>query len=375
MSKLKCVIIGPAHPLRGGISATDEALASAMQEKGYETEIVSFTLQYPEFLFPGKSQFTTDPAPKDLSIKPLINSINPISWKKTATHINALAPQLVVVRFWLPFLGPALGSILRMLDDSIIIIGLTDNVIPHEKRPGDRVFTGYFTYACDRFITLSASVKEDLKTFTQKPALYLPHPINDQYGEQLSPQQARKTLGWDEDGKYVLFFGLVRKYKGLDLLLEAFATEHLKNEDIKLVVAGEFYDDPAAYQDIVSEHGLQNRITFINEYIPSADIKLYFSAANLAAQTYRTATQSGITQIAYHFELPMLVTGVGGLPEIVPHDKVGYVTTLDPEDIGKHIALFFNEKKESDFRAAVKEEKKRFAWSTFVERLTSFAKE
>jgi glycosyltransferase involved in cell wall biosynthesis len=374
MSESKCVIIGPAHPLRGGIAATDEALARAMQEAGYTTEIVSFTLQYPEMLFPGKSQYTTDPAPRDLIITPLINSVNPFSWWKTAKYINALSPDLVIVRFWLPFLGPALGSILRLLDNHSIVVGLTDNVIPHEKRPGDRLFTRYFTYACDKFVTLSAAVKEDLKEFTEKATLFLPHPINDQYGELLNKKEARKTLGWEPDGQYVLFFGLVRKYKGLDLLIEAFGSDYLKDKNIKLVVAGEFYDDPAFYEDRVKELGLGDRVTFINEYIPSADIKLYFSAANLAAQTYRTATQSGITQIAYHFELPMLVTHVGGLPEIVPHEKVGYVTSLEPSDIGKHIARFFDEEKEDAFRAAVKEEKKRFAWSTFVENLIAFVK-
>jgi len=370
---MKIVILGPAHPLRGGIAATNESLALALQEAGHEVTVVSFSLQYPGFLFPGKSQFTDDPAPEGLHIHPLVNSINPFSWWKAARFINQIQPELLIVRFWLPFMGPSLGTVCRLVKNSVRKIAITDNVIPHEHRPGDRALTRYFLKSCQGFVTLSRSVQEDIRQFTSKPTRFLFHPLNDQYGEPGTKAAARNQLGWDPDQKIVLFFGLVRAYKGLDLLLQAFGDQRMKESDIHLVVAGEFYDDPEKYQVLIEEHNLHNSVTLINAFISNEDVQHYFNAADLLAQTYHTATQSGITQIAYQFNLPMVVTDVGGLAEMVPDTQAGYVVPKDPEAIANAVYTYFDQGESDRMRSFIEGHKNEFAWSTFVERLIAFA--
>ena len=366
---MKILILGPAYPFRGGIADTNESLCRALQNKGHTASIFTFTLQYPEFLFPGKTQYSTDPRPQEITISEQINSINPLNWIITARKINRMNPDLVVIRYWLPFMAPALGSIARMLKSSIRIIGMTDNILPHEKRPGDRPLTRYFTGSCHGFITLSTTVLEELNEFTHKPAEYFPHPINDQLGEIMDKSEAREKLGLEPNGKYVLFFGIIRKYKGLDLLLRAFSHQKIKKHGIKLMVVGEFYDSPKPYQEMIRQYHLEDQVMLVNKFIPGSHIKQYFSAADLVAQTYHTASQSGITQMAYHFERPMLVTNVGGLSEIVPHEQVGYVVEKDPPEIASCIADFFEQDRFESFSLRVKEEKKKYTWEAFVDKL------
>jgi len=366
---MKILILGPAYPFRGGIADTNESLCRALQKKGHSASIFTFTLQYPEFLFPGKTQYSADPRPEDIPITKQINSVNPLNWIITARKINRMNPDLVVIRYWLPFMSPALGSIARLLKKKIRIVGMTDNILPHEKRPGDRPLTRYFMGSCHGFITLSSTVLDELHQFTRKPAEYFPHPINDQLGEIMDKQSAREKLNLDPEGKYVLFFGIVRKYKGLDLLIRAFSHQKIKEQNIKLMVVGEFYDSPKPYQEMIQQYHLENQVMLENKFIPGSHIKQYFSAADLVAQTYHTASQSGITQMAYHFERPMLVTDVGGLSEIVPHEKVGYVVEKDPPQIASAIADFFGQKRFHTFSLQVKEEKKKYTWEAFVDKL------
>jgi len=365
---LKITLIGPAWPLRGGIANFNEALARALQEAGHTVNLVSFKLQYPKILFPGKTQFDTGPKPDDLAIESTINSINPFNWIKVGKAVAKTQPDLVIVRFWLPFMGPSLGKVLRKIKkQGIPIIAITDNVIPHESKPMDKQFTNYFLKPCGGFIAMSGSVLDDLSTFTDNMhKKLLPHPLYAIFGEQVSMAEARAHLNLDADGKYMLFFGLVRKYKGLDLLLEAMANSELKALGVKLLVAGEFYDDPTIYTSIIEKHGLQDQVVLRNEYIPAEEVKHYFCAANIIAQTYRTATQSGVTQIAYNFERPMLVTDVGGLAEIVPHNKAGYVVPTQPDAIATALVDFFANNKEATFTAGVRDEKPRFEWPAFV---------
>jgi glycosyltransferase involved in cell wall biosynthesis len=369
---MKILIVGPAYPFRGGIADTNESLCRAVNRSGHQGELVTFRLQYPAFLFPGKTQYTNDPEPKDLKIHRLVNSINPLNWIIAARKINKMNPDLVVFRYWLPFMGPALGSIARLLKKSIKTIAITDNVIPHEKRPGDTMLSKYFTGSCEGFITLSSSVRDELKTLVKKPITYFPHPINDNLGEKVDKESAREYLSLEKGMKYVLFFGIVRKYKGLDLLLKALAKENLESLNIKLLVVGEFYTDPEPYYEMIRNLNLDDKVVVVNEFVPTKDIKYYFSAADLVAQTYHTASQSGISQIAYNFDSPMLVTNVGALSEMIPHGKVGYVVEKDPEEIAGAIQDFYSNNREDEFIENIKEEKKQYSWDRFVEKMVEF---
>lgn len=367
--KQKAIIVGPAFPLRGGIANFNEALCRAMNAEGIETSIISFSLQYPSFLFPGKTQFDKGKGPQDIRIKTKINSINPFNWLSVAKYIKRQQPDFVVFRFWLPFMGPCLGTIASRIKSgtNIKVIAITDNVIPHEKRVGDRAFTKYFIKRCDGFIAMSQAVLNDLKQFTSTDKKsFLPHPIYDIFGEKLSKKEALAKLNLNENDKHLLFFGFIRKYKGLDLLLEAMADERVKGLNVKLIVAGEYYEDAAPFNEIIRKNGLEKNIILKTEYIPSEDVRYYFCASDMVTQPYRTATQSGVTQIAYHYEKPMLVTNVGGLPEIVPHNKVGYITEISAKSIADSIVDFYTNNREQEFTANTVIEKKRFLWSSFV---------
>jgi D-inositol-3-phosphate glycosyltransferase len=363
------LIIGPAHPLRGGLATFNERLARAFQSEGHHVNIVTFSLQYPDFLFPGKTQYSTEPAPEDLTISVAINAFNPFNWIKIGIRLAREKPDLVICRFWLPIMGPCLGTILRFIkcNNHSKIIGLIDNIIPHEKRMGDRPFAQYFASACAAFVVMSKSVETEMATFTTRPIAYTPHPIYDTYGEKSDRSAALKTLQLDDNQRYILFFGFIRKYKGLDLLLEAMGTEGVKKLGIKLIVAGEFYEDEKFYRDKIKEWGIEKNVILHADFIPTDTVRHYFAAADLVVQPYRTATQSGISQVAYHFEKAMIVTDVGGLAEIVPHGKAGYVVEPTPLSIAAALTDFYNNKSLDAFNEGVVEQKKRFSWAAMTD--------
>lgn len=367
---MRITVIGPAYPLRGGIANFTESLAIALQNKGHQVLVVSFSLQYPNVLFPGKTQFVENTTAPDLLIHNWINSVNPLSWLSAAGKIKKQQPDLVIISYWMPFFAPAFGVITRRLKASLKlpVIALAHNIKPHEKRFGDHALSAYFIKKCDGFVTLAKSVLDDVDEFVYtENKLFVPHPIYDIFGQAVSKKQAREKLGLDTEARYVLFFGLVRKYKGLDLLLEAMNDERLKN--IHLIIAGEFYDNQDDYKELITKLKDENRLILKNEFIPSDEVKFYFSAANLVAQPYRTATQSGVSQIAYNFEVPMLVTNVGGLSEIVPHNKVGYVVQPNRRDIAQAIDNYFSQNREPEMCENMKEEKKRFSWENMANKI------
>ena len=365
----KLVIIGPAWPLRGGLSAFDEKLATQFTEKGIQTRIDTFSLQYPSFLFPGKSQFTTDPKPNNVNIDVCINSINPFNWIKIGLKLYREKPDLIIVRFWIPFLAPCLGTILKIaqLNKHTKVISIIDNMIPHEKRMGDRLLTKYFVKTVDGFIAMSEKVKNDIKTFSHKPVSISPHPIFNHFGDPITKMEARTQLGLPQQDKIILFFGYIRKYKGLDLLIQAMANETIKNLGIQLIIVGEFYEDASTYHDLVNALGLQNRISFYSNYIPDGEVKNYVCSADFIIQPYKNATQSGVTPLAYHFEKPMLVTNVGGLADTVPHLKTGIVVAPTAEEIAKGIETLY-ELGEKHFIPNIIEEKKKYSWSQMTEK-------
>ena len=362
---MKITILVPAHPYRGGIAALNERLAKQLVDEGNEVNVVSFTVQYPKFLFPGKTQFSEQKTTFNFHITREINSVNPFNWLKTGWKIKKSRPEILIVRFWLPFMSMSLGSICRIvkLNRYTKIISIADNIIPHEKRPGDNLLCRYFISSIDGFITMSGSVLNDLEKFKyKKPKILTPHPIYDHYGAIEPREKALLNLNLSKEDRYILFFGFIRNYKGLDLLLKAFSNPYFKPNRIKLIVAGEFYADKTKYLDLIKELNLEDDVILRTSYISNKEVQHYFNGADIVAQPYKSATQSGVTQIGYHFNKPMLVTNVGGLAEIIPHMKVGYVVEPDAEEIAKALIDFFENNRMGDFINNILNEKERFSW-------------
>ncbi|HET6994142.1 MAG TPA: glycosyltransferase [Chitinophagaceae bacterium] len=370
----RVVIIGPAHPLRGGLATFNHRLAKEFIDTGNDCSIYSFSLQYPSFLFPGKTQYTDEPAPKGITIRSVINSINPFNWTRIGNRLKKERPDIIVVRYWLPLMGPALGTILRRVrkNKHTRIVCIADNVIPHEKRFGDKPFTKYFLKSCDAFVTMSEKVMNDLRQFEKtKPVELVYHPLYDAFGDIVPKVEARKQLGLPEDAKLILFFGFIRKYKGLDLLFEAMS--HLKDAGIKLLVAGEFYEDEKPYQEQIKKLGIDDQLLLRTDFIPDSEVKYYLCAADAVIQPYRAATQSGVTPLAYHFEKPMIVTDVGGLPDLVPDGKAGVVVSPEPIAIAKGILKFY-QLGENYFIPHLRSEKLKHSWTNLVNTITELAK-
>ncbi|BBE19260.1 glycosyl transferase, group 1 [Aquipluma nitroreducens] len=367
MKRIK--IIGPAYPYRGGIATFNERLAQEFASMGIDIDIETFIIQYPSFLFPGKTQYNDKPAPENRNIKRTINSINPLNWIKVGRRIRKEAPDLVIIRYWLPVLAPCLGTIVSLArrNKHTVIICLADNIIPHEHRSGDRLLTNYFMQRIDGLIAMSQSVLKDGNSFRKNlPQGFCPHPIFDNYGEKLSFEIAKQKLKLDPNTRYLLFFGFIRDYKGLDLLINAFADERLRKFPVKLLVAGEYYSSPEPYLKLIRDNNLENLIELRTDFIPDDQVNLYFSAADMVVQPYKSATQSGVTQIGYHFNKPMLVTNVGGLAEIIPDEKIGYVVEPEIREIAGALIDFYENDRIAEFEANIVEEKKKFSWANMA---------
>lgn len=336
-------------------------------------EIYTFTLQYPDFLFPGKTQYSDGPAPEGLRIVRKINSVNPFNWLRAGNEIRKKHPDLLIIKFWLPFMAPCLGTIARLArkNGHTRVVSILDNVIPHEKRIADKLFARYFIGSADGFIAMSDSVMHDVELFDRKkPKAFCPHPLYDHFGEKTGRQEAATHLGLDTGTRYMLFFGFIRDYKGLDLLMHALADKRFDKMNVRLIVAGEFYNNAEKYHKLEKELGLADKIIWRSDFIADDEVRYYFNAADIIVQPYKSATQSGVTQIAYHFEKPMLVTNVGGLAEIVPDGKVGYVTPVDAQSIADALCDFFQNNKQDTFHAHIVEEKQKYTWNRMTQTIT-----
>jgi glycosyltransferase involved in cell wall biosynthesis len=370
-SNKNIIIIGPAHPLRGGLASYNERLAKQFMDKGNNVIIYTFSLQYPGFLFPGTTQFSSEPAPKNLNIKVLINSINPMNWIKIGWRLKKINPDIIIVRYWLPFMGPCLGTILRFVkkNNHTKVICIADNIIPHEKRFGDIAFTKYFMKPIDGFITMSQKVLNDLKFFNNsKPAKYVPHPLYDNFGEKISKQVAREKINVQQDAQIVLFFGFIRHYKGLDILMNAisdFKKNNTAKKNVKFLIAGEFYEDRKPIDDLIKSLQIEDALIMRTDFIPDSEVRNYLCAADLVIQPYRSATQSGVTPLAYHFEIPMIVTNVGGLPALVPDYKVGLIAEPNPISISEKIQEFFSLSPDY-FLPGLLKEKQKYSWDVMA---------
>lgn len=362
------IILGAAHPLRGGLASFNERLCKAFLDNGDKARILTFSLQYPSLLFPGKTQYSSSPKP-ELDIEAAVNSVNPFNWRRVGRRIRKECPDILIFKYWTPFMAPCFGTIARIVKKNrhTRIITIVDNMIPHERHCYDSMLTRYFVKPIDAYIAMSQSVYNDIDAFDpQKPKRLSPHPLFDNFGEDIPKQEARKALLLkdDNDTVYFLFFGFIRSYKGLDLLLEAFADKRLRQYPVKLIVAGEFYENREPYMELVAKHNLHEHVVLHTDFIPDEQVKYYFCASDLIVQPYKNATQSGVTQIGYHFEKPMLVTNVGGLAEIVPAGKAGYVVLPDSQDIADALFDFLNHK--PDFTSGIKEEKRKYGWDKLV---------
>lgn len=369
------VIIGPAHPLRGGLASFNERLARQFLSTGHRVTILTFSLQYPGFLFPGTTQYSSEPAPKDLDIRVCIHSVNPLNWIRTGLILRRMRPDLVVVRYWLPFMGPALGTILRFVRrlSGTRVVCIADNIIPHEKRPGDTLFTRYFIASVDAFMTMSEKVLADLKRFDdRKPAQFVPHPLYDNFGDPMPQAEARSALGLPAEGRLILFFGFIRRYKGLDILLEAMADPRIAEAGIRLLVAGEFYEDEAPYRALLQRPEIGELVILSTVFIPDSQVRSYLCAADLVVQPYRSATQSGVTPLAYHFEVPMLVTRVGALPDMVPDGEVGIVADPNPTSVADGILRFYATGA-GHFIPHIRSEKQKYTWHRVQDTLKTLA--
>jgi len=362
---MKIIILGPAHPYRGGPATFNDRLAQQFKDEGHTVDIITFRLQYPRLLFPGKTQYTNAPPPEGIKIVRLLNTVNPFNWIATGLKIKKAKPDILLLRFWLPFMGPSLGTVARIVRSNkhTRVICIFDNVVPHEKRAGDKILTRYFTNSINGAIVMSQSVSDDLKLFRSDiPVVLSPHPLFDNYGPLVLCDTAIKSLKLESENSFILFFGFIRAYKGLDLLIKAFADSRLRNRKLKLIVAGEFYEDDAPYRSLIKENHLENEILFFDRFIKDDEVPLFFSVADLIVQPYKSATQSGVTQIAFHYEKPMLVTEVGGLREIVADGRCGYVVKPDPQSIANAIVDYFDNNRKALFTEGVKQEKEKFAW-------------
>ena len=374
---MKVIIIGPAHPLRGGLASFNERLARAFQDQGNQVSIYTFSLQYPGFIFPGTTQYSSDPAPEDLKIIVCINSVSPLNWLVVGNRLKNENADLIVVRYWLPLMGPCLGTILRKVKKNhhTKVVCIADNIIPHEKRFGDRSFTKYFVKPVDAFITMSEKVLSDLRLFEKdKPAKAVLHPLYDNFGEKITKEEARQYLGIANEEKLLLFFGFIRKYKGLDILLDAMKLlqNNLAASHIKLLIAGEFYEDRKPYDEQIENLGIKDQLILRTNFIADSEVKYYLCAADVVVQPYRNATQSGVTPLAYHFEKPMIVTNVGGLPSLVPDNKVGLVAEPDAASIAQKIMEYFD-KGEDYFLPNIIEEKKKLSWINLTDTIFDVA--
>lgn len=369
---LDIVIVGPAHPFRGGIAANNDRLAQEFMSMGHKVKIFTFSLQYPSFLFPGKTQHTTEPKPAELDIDIAVNSINPLTWINVGLKIRKRRPDILLVRYWLPFMAPCFGTIARIAKSNghTRVISVADNVIPHEKRIGDRLLSKFWLGSTNGFVVMSHSVGNDLRSLGYKRTVgFCQHPLFDNFGPILPKEEAKRLLDLDPDYSYMLFFGLVRDYKGLDWLLDAFADERIQNKKVKLLVAGEFYADPKPYHEQVLRLGLSDRVIFYPIFIPDPEVGRYFCAADIVVQPYKHATQSGVTQIGYHFNKPMLVTKVGGLSEIIPDGKVGYVVEPNVTAIADALVDFFDEKREATMSENAQSEKGKYSWRSMADEI------
>ena len=371
---MRMTIVGTAYPLRGGIAHYNALLYQELSKK-HTVDIVTFRRQYPSLLFPGKTQVESEGEMFRVPSQELVDSVNPLNWVSVARRIRRSAPGLIIFKYWLPFFGPCFGTIARIAKRGrgTRVAFICDNVVPHEKRIGDTVFTRFAFGAADFFVVQSDAVERDLLEFwPQARYRKVPHPVYSMFGAAVDKQQARLSLGITAQ-RVLLFFGYVRRYKGLDVMIDAIAHTD-PSLDVQLLIVGEFYDDEERYRKQVAALGLERHVIFHAGYIPNNQVALFFSSADAVVLPYSSATQSGIAQIAYNFDKPVIATAVGGLQEVVLDNVTGFVVPpLDAKALAHAIERFYHEGKETTFSAQVRQEKQKYSWANLARALEDLA--
>lgn len=367
--RLKITIVGPAHPYRGGLAAIMETMAREYSSRGHQVEILTFTLQYPGFLFPGKSQTVDTPPPGDLSIERAVSTIDPLSWIRVGRRLHRQRPDIVLMKYWTPFMAPCFGTIARIArkNGHTKVLCQIDNVEPHERHLVDKPLNRYFLSSVDGFVYMSEQVHRELAAYTSAPALFSPHPMFENFGTRVARDEACRELGIDPSDRYALFFGLIRDYKGLDTLLEAWS--RFRRQGHKLIVAGEFYASREKYIELIKREQLEDDVILHDFFVADNRVRLYFSAADCVVLPYKSATQSGVTQIAYNFCTPMIVTDVGGLSEIVPDAEVGYVCPPTVDGVYDSLCRIYEDDTLDRFARRIATERRRFSWAAMCDRI------
>lgn len=365
---MKIVIVAAAYPFRGGIAHHTALLYRELSRK-HSVEIATFTRQYPKFLFPGTTQHEEGGELLRVPTTQMIDSINPFTWIKTGLWIRQRNPDLIIFAYSMPFFAPSFGTIAAIGRRSgrTKILFLCHNIIPHEPIRGDTLLTRYAFSFADYFIVQSDQVERDLlKLVPNARYAVSPHPIYEMFGPPRPQKESRTKLGLSAS-KVILFFGYVRRYKGLGVLVDAM--KHVKDRlpDIVLLVVGEFYEDEETFRNQVAAMGLQDSVKFVSHYVPQDQVADYFSAADVVVLPYLSATQSGIAQVGYNFDKPLIGTDVGGLGEVIRHGKTGYVVPPnDPKALADAIIEFYREDREEEFIRNVKVEKKKYSWANMA---------
>lgn len=371
---MKVAILSTIYPFRGGIAQFNAAIYRAFESE-HEVKAFTFIRQYPSLLYPGESQYVKsgDKAEIIPSI-PVLDTVGPFSYITAAHQINLWNPDILIMKFWLPFFGPSLGTVAKLMRKNTKVISILDNVIPHEKRPFDDSFTNYFLHQNDGFITMSDKVRDDLLTFIPDAKYKVfPHPLYDHFGAATEKNAARKELNLPENKKLLLYFGYIRDYKGLDILIESISQ---LPDDYHLILAGESYGDFSPYINLIEKFNVSNKVSLFNRYIPDREVSLLFSAADVCVLSYKSATQSGVTSIALYYELPLVVTNVGGLKEMVEHEKTGLVAEFPKAElITEQLLNYFTKYDTGVFRENIKLMKEELSWKRFTEKIIDFSKE
>lgn len=372
MTPKKIAILSTFYPYRGGIAQFSGALFRAL-ETSCEVQAFNFSKQYPSFLFPGETQFVKagDNADEIPSVR-VLNSTSPVSYLKTASKINAFDPNIFISNYWMTFFGPAMGTVAKRISSTAKKIAILHNIIPHEKRFYDQLSNRYFLNNHDGFVVLSEAVEKDLLSFKPDAKfIRIPHPNYNHFGDKWDKGAAQAHLKIDPDKKTLLFFGIIRDYKGLDVLLAAFFK---LDSSYQLLIAGECYGSFEKYQKLIDASGAKNRIFCFNQYISDQEVPIFFSAADVCILSYKSATQSGITAIAHHFCLPLIATDVGGLKESIQHGKNGLIIPFPDEKLlCEAIELYFKESKLDTFSHQLALENKENSWDNFAAKLLEFS--
>jgi len=370
---MKTTILSPAYPLRGGIANFAGSLYNELNKEN-DVKLISYKRQYPSFLFPGKTQKEKDETVNKIFAENLVDSTNPYNWIKVGRKIKLDSPDLLIVQFWLPFFAPCLKTISKIVKQNkkTKILAICHNIIPHEKRTGDVFLTKLFFKYVDKFILLSEKVKKELLLIKKDAVnIVIHHPVYSKFGEAVNQKEAKAYLNINAE-KLILFFGFIRDYKGLDTLFKALNLIDKKN-NIKLLVAGEFYSNENKYKKLIREFNINESLILKTDFIPASEVKYYFSASDVTILPYKNASQSGIAQIAMNFNKPVIATNVGGLSEVVIHERTGLLVEKEnPKALADAIIRFYNENLEIEFNEYLKQEKDKYSWDNFSKQLLNF---